>query len=122
DGVAVAAIGVFEVDALGAKGRAFKNPDGSYSYPIDDLEDLRNAIHAVGRGNADHDALRKYIIGRAGALSATDEIPENWGPDGSLKDADAKSRRNPALPGRPTVPGELRTARDEMRGVREVRK
>ena len=100
-----------EVDALGEKGHAFKNPDGSYSYPIDDLEDLRNAIHAVGRGNADHDALRKYIIGRAGALSATDEIPENWNSDGSLKDA--KTAANARV--------EVRKGREEMRGGREAR-
>jgi hypothetical protein len=83
-----------EVNELGEKGHAFKNPDGHYSYPIDDVEDLRNAIHAVGRGNADHDALRKYIIGRAGALSATDQIPDNWNSDGSLKDAEAKAARS----------------------------
>jgi len=39
-----------QLKALGAKGHAFKNPDGSYSYPIDDAEDLGKAISAVGRG------------------------------------------------------------------------
>jgi Escherichia/Staphylococcus phage prohead protease len=102
-----------QVDALGAKGHAFKNPDGHYSYPIDDVEDLRNAIHAVGRGNADHDALRKFIIGRAGALSATDLIPDDWAEDGSLK-TETKGRRR-------TSP-ETRALRDEMRGVREERR
>lgn len=85
-----------EVNVLGEKGHAFKNEDGQYSYPIDDLEDLRNAIHAVGRGNADHDAIRKYVIKMAGVLSATDEIPDNWNSDGSLKDDEAKSLRTPA--------------------------
>ena len=92
-----------EVDALGAKGHAFKNEDGHYSYPIDDLEDLRNAIHAVGRGNADHDAIRKYIIHMAGVLSATDEIPDNWNSDGSL--AEGKSLRADDMKTCPTCDG-----------------
>lgn len=58
-------------------------PDGSY--PIKDAEDLQNAIHAVGRGNADHDAIRKHIIDRAKALGLSADIPDNWNADGSLK-------------------------------------
>lgn len=75
-----------ELQALGEKGHAFKNNDGRYSYPIDDVDDLKNAIKAVGRGNADHDAIRKYIIGRAKDLGQSDLIPENWNSDGSLGD------------------------------------
>ena len=67
--------------AMAKSGEAM--PDGSY--PITDREDLSNAIHAVGRGGADHDAIRKHIIARAKALGASDEIPDNWGADGSLK-------------------------------------
>ena len=74
-----------ELRRLGGKGQAFKNPDGSYSYPIGDAEDLANAIHAVGRGSASHNALRKYIIGRARTLGKSSLIPDNWNPDGSLK-------------------------------------
>lgn len=81
-----------EIDALGAKGHAFKNEDGTYSYPIDDVEDLKKAIRAVGRGNADHDAIRKYVIGRAKDLDESDLIPDNWNADGSLSDADEKTR------------------------------
>lgn len=58
-------------------------PDGSY--PIKDAEDLQNAIHAVGRGNADHDAIRKHIMDRAKALGLMSDIPDNWNADGSLK-------------------------------------
>lgn len=105
-----------EVEALGEKGHAFENDDGHYSYPIDDLEDLRNAIHAVGRGGADHDTIRKYIIHMAGVLSATDEIPDNWNSDGSLKDAEAKSRH------RKGATAEVRALREEMRDVREERR
>ena len=67
--------------AMADKGQAM--PDGSY--PIADAEDLDNAIHAVGRGGADHDAIRKHIIARASALGLSDRIPDNWSADGSLK-------------------------------------
>lgn len=76
-----------EINDLGKKGQAFKNDDGSFSYPVADEEDLKNAIHAVGRGNADHDAIRKYIIGRAKALGLSNLIPDNWNADGSMSDA-----------------------------------
>ena len=68
-----------------AKGEAFKAPDGTPSYPIGDGDDLDKAIHAVGRGGADHDAIRAYIIRRAKALGQSGKIPENWAADGSLK-------------------------------------
>ena len=60
-------------------------PDGSY--PIRDQEDLENAIHAVGRGNTSHDAIRKHIIARANALGLAKLVPDNWSADGSLKQA-----------------------------------
>lgn len=72
-----------QLKALKAKGHTFP---GTTSYPIDDLEDLNNAIHAVGRGGADHDAIRKYIIGRAKAMGHANLIPDNWNADGSLKE------------------------------------
>lgn len=59
-------------------------PDGSY--PIADEEDLHNAIRAVGRGGADHDAIRRHVIKRAKALGKSDAIPDNWNADGSLQD------------------------------------
>lgn len=59
-------------------------PDGSY--PVKDEEDLGNAVHAVGRGNADHDDIRKHIIKRAHALGHPEAIPDNWNSDGSLND------------------------------------
>lgn len=107
-----------EVQSLGEKGHAFKNDDGHYSYPIDDVEDLRNAIHAVGLGGEDHDAIRKYVIDMAGVLSATDEIPDNWNSDGSLKnESESKSRRQQT-----GASPEVRALREEMRGVREERR
>ena len=47
-------------------------------YPINDTEDLENAIHAVGRGKGSHAAIRAHIKRRAKALGAMDKIPEDW--------------------------------------------
>lgn len=72
---------------MAGKGQAM--PDGSY--PIADEEDLNNAIHAVGRGNADHDAIRAHVIKRAAALGKSDAVPDNWNSDGSLKSESSNS-------------------------------
>lgn len=56
-------------------------PDGSY--PITSKGDLRKAIRAVGRGGADHDAIRRHIIKRAKALGLEGMVPENWNADGT---------------------------------------
>lgn len=60
------------------KGQAIKNADGDPSYPIGDVEDLKKAIKAVGRGGADHDKIRAYIRRRAKALGELDLIPDDW--------------------------------------------
>ncbi len=60
------------------------------SYPIADREDLTRAVRAVGRGGADHDAIRRHVIARAKALGASSEIPDNWNADGSPKGDVAK--------------------------------
>jgi ATP-dependent protease ClpP protease subunit len=62
------------------------------SYPVADGEDLDNAIHAVGRGGADHDSIRAHIIKRAAALGLSSKIPDNWNADGSLKASNTLSR------------------------------
>lgn len=74
-------------DRMAKSGEAMA--DGSY--PIADEEDLSNAIHAVGRGGADHDSIRKHIIKRAKALGKSDAIPDNWNADGSLEDDSGSS-------------------------------
>lgn len=66
-------------------GNGHAMPDGSY--PIEDAEDLDNAIHAVGRGGSDHDAIRRHIVKRAKALGLSERIPDNWNDDGSLKES-----------------------------------
>jgi len=63
-----------ERDAAAANGHAMN--DGSY--PINDVEDLHNAIHAIGRGSGSHAAIRAHIISRAKALGATSELPKEW--------------------------------------------
>lgn len=72
------------------EGKAFRNANGDPSYPIGDKEDLENAIHAVGRGSGDHDAIRAYIIRRAKALGASDMIPDNWTSNGNNKAVDVE--------------------------------
>ncbi len=51
-----------EIRSMGGNGQAYRNPDGHYSYPIKDEADLDHAIRAVGRGGADHDAIRRHVI------------------------------------------------------------
>ena len=60
-------------------------PDGSYY--IRNASELSDAIKAVGRGNADHDKIRKHIITRAKTLHLDKQIPSDWNPDGSEKSA-----------------------------------
>jgi hypothetical protein len=60
-------------------------PDGSY--PIENGEDLENAIHAVGRGTKhSHDEIRQHIVARAKALGLTDRLPAGYLP--KKKDAE----------------------------------
>lgn len=79
-----------ELRSMLGRGQAFRNANGQPSYPIGDKEDLSNAIHAVGRGGASHDAIRAYIIRRAKALGASDMIPDNWSSSGSNKAVDSE--------------------------------
>lgn len=75
-----------EVDKLGAKGHAFRNPDGHFSFPIDDAQDLAWAIRGVGRAPADlRPKIRVYIIGRARQMGLSSMIPDTWAANGTLK-------------------------------------
>lgn len=76
-----------DLKRMATNGQAMKDE----SYPIADKEDLGRAIRAVGRGGADHDAIRRHVIARAKSLGASSEIPDNWAADGSLKKADAET-------------------------------
>jgi hypothetical protein len=57
--------------------------DSPGRYPIPNVEYLKKAIKAVGRGSGDHSVIRRYIMRRARALGATNLIPDNWNSDGS---------------------------------------
>lgn len=65
-------------------------PDGSF--PIKTTEDLKNAIHAIGRAK-DPEKARAHIVSRAKSLGAADLLPEGWvsksaGPAGSSMEVD----------------------------------
>jgi hypothetical protein len=66
-----------EREKLAERGAAL--PDGSY--PIKTVEDLKNAISAIGRAK-DPGAARAHIKKRAKALGATNLIPDSWGDKG----------------------------------------
>jgi len=83
------------------EGKAIPNADGDPSYPIGDKDDLGKAINAVGRGGAGHDAVRRHIIRAAKRLGASDQIPDTWNGDGSLKAAPAKAVEPDPTPAEP---------------------
>lgn len=55
--------------------KGFALPDGSF--PIVNVDDLKNAIHAHGRAK-DIKAAKKHIIKRAKELKREDLIPATW--------------------------------------------
>ena len=60
---------------LAKEGRAL--PDGSF--PISNVEDVKNAVQAYGRAKAGHKAaVRRHIQKMAKKLDRLDLIPENW--------------------------------------------
>lgn len=63
---------------LMADGKAIPNAKGEPSYPIDDAEDLDNAIGAVGRGNVPHGKIRSHIKRQAKRLGMSERIPDTW--------------------------------------------
>jgi hypothetical protein len=58
---------------MAAEGRAMK--DGSF--PINDKDDLKNAVDSYGRSK-NKAAAKRHIIKRAKALGATDMLPDGW--------------------------------------------
>ena len=67
------AIDIAERKKLAAKGQA--NPD--LSYPIENVDDLKNAIQAYGRAG-NKPATRRLIMRMARKLNAENLIPESW--------------------------------------------
>lgn len=68
-----AAYGGEQRERMAEEGNAL--PDGSF--PIANVEDLKNAIQAFGRAK-DKDAAKRHIMKRARELDAMDMIPESW--------------------------------------------
>jgi hypothetical protein len=64
-------------------------PDGSF--PIKNVDDLKNAIAAFGRAK-DPEAAKDHIIKRATELDAEDMIPQTWG----TKNVDDNEAAQPA--------------------------
>lgn len=58
---------------LAESGKAL--PDGSF--PIESVDDLQNAVQAVGRAS-DYEKAKAHIVARAKALGATDHLPADW--------------------------------------------
>lgn len=66
---------------MAKKGQAMA--DGSY--PIADVEDLKNAIQSVGRAK-NIDDTRRHIVKRARALGETQLLPESWNISGKSEE------------------------------------
>jgi hypothetical protein len=73
-------------------------PAGQASYPVENADDLANAIRAVGRGSGNHNAIRVHIMKAAKKLGLSSKIPDNWAPDGSLKAVAASAYDDKVLP------------------------
>lgn len=58
---------------------------GTSSYPTQTEPLWHKAIKAVGRGGADHNRIRQYLLGRGKQEGWTDPATAGWNPDGSLK-------------------------------------
>lgn len=72
------------------QGKAMPAPgDAPGRYPIENRQDLQNAILAVGRVRSNTDAaravVRRFIMKRAAELKLDSLVPPNWAVDGSLK-------------------------------------
>jgi hypothetical protein len=71
-----------ERQAMADRGEAL--PDGSF--PIANVSDLENAIHAIGRAK-DPAKAKAHIIARAKSLGATDKLPQDWSVSKSQSDS-----------------------------------
>lgn len=72
------------------QGKAMPAPgDAPGRYPIENRQDLQNAILAVGRVRPNTDAaraaVRRFIQKRAAELNLSSLIPPNWDSTGNLK-------------------------------------
>ena len=78
-----------ERKTLAASGKAL--PDGSF--PIENEEDLHNAIQAIGRAK-DPAKAKAHIRTRAAAMGATGALPDSWGKRDDMDRASAALRKS----------------------------
>jgi len=80
-----------EMRRLVREGKALPAPgqDRPGRFPIRNREDLRRAIHAVGRVKPNTEEaramVRRHIIKRAQQLGLMAMIPDSWKSDGTLR-------------------------------------
>lgn len=72
-----------ELAELGAKGEAFGNPDGHWSYPSRTRADYDKAVKMVQLSGSSENAVRRYLMGRAKAEGWP--IPTTWERDGGAR-------------------------------------
>jgi hypothetical protein len=78
------------------------------SYPINKCTgkgpSVESAVHAVGRGKGDHDAIRKHIIEASNDLKCAETlIPDNWKSDGTVDESKTAAKLAGAPPVEPGV-------------------
>jgi hypothetical protein len=92
----------------------FGDAEADGSYPIENKQDLRNAIRAYGRSK-NKAATKRHIIARARALGASDLIPDDWKDtkkvtspaDAETGDQLAKAGETTAAPISPSAVGDV---------------
>lgn len=90
-------------------------PDGSF--PIENEQDLRNAIHAVGRAS-DEAKAKAHIIARAKALGLTHLLPDDW--TGSEKAATSGEENTVAkITDQASLTKAAKTIEDHLKGLKE---
>jgi len=89
-------------------------PDGSF--PIKDVEDLKNAIQAFGRAK-DKKVAKEHIIKRALDLGQEDLIPENWVPKKAQEEAQAAEKTAESEFLASVMEFEMLTAEEELRDL-----
>lgn len=98
--------------SMASQGKAL--PDGSY--PIDNKDDLDNAIKAYGRAK-NKGRAKAWIMRRAKALGATDMLPDSWGKGVSKEDAEVTIDKEAGMPEATQVPVRKEDGTWDLTGV-----
>lgn len=89
----VAAAAFTEKQRKNAAKKGYALPDGSY--PINDVQDLKNAVKAIGRAPESKRAeVKKHIRKRARALRRMDLVPEDWRSLSSIERGEIEANSN----------------------------